>query len=377
MNRNADVAVVGLGAMGALAAWRLSAYGVKVIGFERFHPGHDLGSSHGDTRIFRTAYFESPEYVPLLREAHELWRQLESESGAELLTETGGLMIGAPEGELVKGVLLSAAEGSLPHRVLTRAEAGHEYPQHRLAADEVAVLEQRAGFLRPERAVVAACTRAEAQGANLITATVVTALHADADKVTIETSRGDFSARRVLVTAGPWTNQLVPSMRLPLTIERKVQVWLSVDDPAAFAPSRFPIFIHELPDGRMRYGFPTTDGHSIKLAFHHEGAPAEPDNIDRAIHDEDTRPLQEYAQSWLVGAGAKVLRGAVCMYTNTPDERFLVASGPELPNVTVLSACSGHGFKFASVLGELMAAHMLEERPIPSIIRTAITASAY
>ena len=362
--------------MGALAAWRLAGRGLKVTGIERFHPGHDLGSSHGDTRIFRTAYFESPEYVPLLREAHDLWRRLESESGAELLTETGGLMIGTPDSALIKGVLLSANQGSLPHRLLTREEMGRFYPQHRLAEDEVAVFEQHAGFLRPERAVVAACARAEALGAKLVTGTVATALYATSDGVTVETSRGDFSARAVLVTAGAWTNQLVPALHLPLAIERKVQVWLSVDDPDAFAPSRFPIFIRELPGSRMRYGFPTTDGRSIKLAFHHEGSPADPDTIDRTIHEEDTRPLQEFAQSWLAGAGAAVLRGAVCMYTNTPDERFIVASSAELPRVTVLSACSGHGFKFASVLGELMAAHLLEERPIPSIIRTAITASA-
>jgi len=368
---NADVAVVGLGAMGALSAWRLAARGATVIGFERFRPGHDRGSSHGDTRIFRTAYFESPEYVPLLHRAKRLWQELENESGAQLLTLTGGLAIGRPEGQLVTGVLASARQDNLPHKLLGAAEMDRLYPQHRLDAGEIAVWEEEAGFLRPERSIEAAATRAEDLGAQLMTETEVTAVKASGDGVVIETSRGRYRAERALVTAGAWTSKLLPDLHLPLSVERQVAAWIAAEDPTAFAPDRFPVFIRELAHGGFRYGFPTTDGRSIKVGVHHEGSEADPDSIDRKVGEEDLKPLREFAEQYLRGVTTKVVDASVCMYTNTPDERFLATSPRDLPGVTVLSACSGHGFKFASVLGELVTELMLDGRALPGIIRTA------
>jgi sarcosine oxidase len=365
------VAIVGLGAMGALSAWRLAARGARVIGFERFRPGHDRGSSHGDTRIFRTAYFEGPGYVPLLQRAHRLWRRLEEESGAELLTMTGGLAIGPTDGELVAGVLTSASENQLPHRLLDPIEMGRLYPQHRLAASDVTVLDEQAGFLRPERSVAAAAARAEALGARLTVETEVKSVEASRGGVVIETSRGRFAAERALVAAGAWTTKLLPQLGLPLKVERQVMAWLAVDDPAAFTPQRFPIFIRELAGGRFRYGFPTADGRSIKVGVHHEGTDADPDSIDREVGDADLLPIREFARDNLRGVTGQVVDARVCMYTNTSDERFLALSPTDLPGVTVLSACSGHGFKFAPVLGELLADLILDGRALPAIIRTA------
>jgi sarcosine oxidase len=365
-----DVAVVGLGAMGALSAWRLAARGAKVIGFERFRVGHDRGSSHGDTRIFRTAYFESPEYVPLLQRAQVLWRQLEAESGAELLTLTGGLAIGPPDGELVTGVLASARQNELPHRLLDASEMKRLYPQHRLGRDVVAVREEEAGYLRPERSVAAAAARAEALGAALMVDTEVTRVDASGGGVEVETSRGAFHADRALVAAGAWTPKLLPGLELPLSVERQVLAWLAVDEPSAFAPQRFPIFIREIAPGRFRYGFPSTDARSVKLAVHHEGARADPDSIDRQVRDADLQPLTEFARDNLRGVTAAVVDARTCMYTNAPDERFIATSPASLPGVTVLSACSGHGFKFASVMGELMAELILEGKAPPPIIHT-------
>jgi len=367
----ADVAIVGLGAMGALSAWRLAARGARVIGFEQFRPGHDRGSSHGDTRIFRTAYFESPEYVPLLQRAHRLWRELEEEAGAQLLTMTGGLAIGPPDGELVAGVLASARENHLLHRLLDSSEMTRLYPQHRLDASLVAVLDEHAGFLRPERAVAAAASRAEALGARLLAETQVTSIEASSGGVVIETSRGRFAAERALVTAGPWTSKLLPQLGLPLQVERQVMAWMAVDNPASFAPQRFPIFIREVAAGRFRYGFPSTDGRSIKIAVHHEGTGADPDSIDREVGDADLLPIRDFAREHLHGVTSKVVNARVCMYTNTPDERFIAISPAGMPGVTVLSACSGHGFKFAAVMGELMAELILEARALPAIVRTA------
>jgi len=364
------VAIVGLGAMGALTAWRLAARGARVIGFERFRPGHDQGSSHGDTRIFRTAYFESPEYVPLLQRAHQLWRQLEQETGAQLLTMTGGLAIGPADGELVAGVLTSARESRLPHRLLDAGDMNRLHPQHRLQAGDVAVRDEEAGFLRPELSVAAAAGRAEALGARLMTETEVTAIKPADGEVVIETSRGRFAAERAVVAAGAWTSKLLPQLGLPLEVERQVMAWLAVDDPDSFSPQRFPIFIRELAGGRFRYGFPTTDGRSIKLAVHHEGTGADPDSIEREVEDGDLLPLREFAREKLRGVTGEVVDARVCMYTNAPDERFICASPADLPGVTVLSACSGHGFKFASVLGELMAGLILDGQALPAIIRT-------
>lgn len=357
--------------MGAMSAWRLAARGAKVIGFERFRPGHDRGSSHGDTRIFRTAYFESPEYVPLLQHAYGLWRQLEIESGAELLTITGGLAIGPPDGELVGGVLASARENGLAYRLLDVDEMERLYPQHRLEAGEVAVREEDAGFLRPERSVAAAAARAEAVGARLLLETEVESVSVSSAGVVIETSRGRFAAERALVAAGAWTPTLMARLGLPLKVERQVIAWLAINDPASFALERFPVFIRETVDGRFRYGFPTTDGRSVKLGRHHEGDDVDPDSIDRDVGELDLQPIRDFARTCLLGVSDLVTDACVCMYTNTPDERFLVTSPRDLPGVSVISACSGHGFKFAPVLGELMTGMLLDGGPLPAIIRTA------
>jgi sarcosine oxidase len=358
--------------MGSLSAWRLAARGAKVVAVERFRPGHDRGSSHGDTRIIRTAYFESPDYVPLLIRAWDLWRSLESEAGSELLTVTGGLMIGRQDGQVVPGALESAERHGLPHRLIDAGEMGRLYPQHRLAAGEVAVLEEMAGFLRPERSVAAAAARAEALGANLMLETEVTAITARAGGVVVETTRGPIEAERALVCAGPWTSKLLPELHLPLAVERQVVAWLAVDEPDAFEPGRFPIFGHELPGLRLRYGFPSTDGRSIKLAVHGDGVATDPDRIDRAVGESDLEPLRGFAVQCLRGVSSAVVNAGVCMYTNTPDERFIALSPAELPGVTVLSACSGHGFKFAPVIGELMADLICDGQLPPAIIRSEL-----
>jgi sarcosine oxidase len=368
---HADVAIVGMGAMGSLSAWRLAARGLRVIAFERFRPGHDRGSSHGDTRIFRTAYFESPEYVPLLHRAKQLWRELEADTGTDLLTMTGGLTIGSPDCGLVTGVLASAERHVLPHQVFDARQMEKLHPQHRLEAGEVAVFEHEAGFLRPERSVAAAAARAEALGARVMVETEVTSIEASSSGVIVESSRGRFAAEHALVAAGPWTAKLLPGLGLPLKVERQVQAWLAIDDPAAFSPARFPIFIREINGGRFRYGFPTTDGRSVKLGVHHEGSESDPDSIDREVTEADLQPLTAFSRDMLRDVSDRVIDACTCMYSNTPDERFMVLSPAEMPAVSVLSACSGHGFKFAPVIGELVAGSIVEGSALPSIIRTS------
>jgi sarcosine oxidase len=351
-----DVAVVGLGAMGSMTLWRLAARGAAAAGFDQFVPPHDRGSSHGESRIIRTAYAEGAFYVPLIREAFALWRELEADSGARLLTMTGALMIGRREGALVSGALASCEAHGLEHQVVDVEHAAVLFPQHVLDAEDVALWEPEAGFLRPEACIAAALARAEMLGAGVNRSTPVVAIEDDADRVVIHLAGGaSVEARHGVLAAGSWTGRLVPELNAHLQVERQVLAWFALDDAAPFQPERFPVFVRELPDGRVRYGLPTLDGTSIKLAVHHEGAVADPDRIDREVSAADLAPLQEFVASRLHGVATQAVRAAVCMYTNTPDERFLIGSLPGRPRVTVVGGCSGHSFKFASVMGDIAA----------------------
>jgi sarcosine oxidase len=349
--------------MGSAALWQLASRGASAIGFERHQPGHDQGSSHGDTRIIRTAYFEGPEYVPLAQAAFGMWRTLERESGAELLRVTGGLTIGRPGSPLVRGVLASVGAHGLQHRVLDGAQAGREFPQHVLDGDDIAVFESEAGFVRPEAAVRAAAERAGALGATVMPDTEVARIDAGANSVRVSTSRGDFDFSKLIVSAGAWTAGLLPDLRLPLVVERNVMTWFQPDEPDGYAPEHFPVFLRDIAGGPLVYGFPTTDGITMKLAIHHGGRPADPETLDREVHDADVAPVREYVRQRLRGVSGGPTSACVCMYTNTPDQHFLIGIPPRMPRVVVVSACSGHGFKFAPVIGRLAAELALGETP--------------
>lgn len=297
-----DVAVVGLGAMGSMALWRLAARGVAAAGFDRFSPPHDRGSSHGESRIIRTACAEGAFYVPLIREAFALWRELEADSGTGLVTMTGALMIGRRDGGLVGGALASCAAHGLEHRVLDGDEAAERFPQHLLDAEDVALWEPQAGVLRPEACIAAALTRAEMLGAGVNRAAPVVAIEEDAARVVIRLAGGGaVEARRCVVATGSWTGRLVPELNAYLQVERQVLAWFALDAAVLFLPDRFPVFVRELSDGLLRYGVPTLDGRSIKLAVHHEGATADPDAIDREVSAGDLAPLEEFVTTRLRG----------------------------------------------------------------------------
>ncbi len=353
--RETDIAVIGLGAMGSATLWRLAGRGARVMGFERFAPGHDKGSSHGESRIIRTAYFEHPSYVPLLHRAFALWRELEAETGSPLLTQTGALMIGLPDSAVITGTLASVREHTLAHEVLDADELRRRYPQHRLDPDEVAVFEEQAGFLRPEASVRAAVSRAEALGAIVKRETVVERIEPDRDGVRVTAGGRTYHARHAIVSVGSWLGGLLPDLRLPLQVERQVLAWFPLDKPEVFAPARCPVYLHNAPSGLNAYGFPTLDETEVKIAVHHFGTTADPDTIDRGIRPEDLAPIEGFVAAYLNGVRPVATRGLVCMYTNTPDEHFLIGPAPGLPNVTLLSPCSGHGFKFMPIIGEIAA----------------------
>ncbi|MBV9101821.1 MAG: N-methyl-L-tryptophan oxidase [Candidatus Dormibacteraeota bacterium] len=354
--QNPEVVVVGLGAMGALTLWRLAARGVAALGVDRFAPPHDRGSSHGGSRIIRTAYSEGAFYVPLLQEAWTLWDELERASGTRLIHPSGALMIGGPDSDVVRGALESARSHGLAHELFEAGAARARWPQHVLGGNEVALFEPRAGALLPEAAVGAALDAARARGAGVLTGRRVAGIECGDREVMVGLDGGDtLTCRHCVVAAGPWTGALLPELSASLEVERQVVAWLPVDDPAMFGPERFPVFLRQLPDGRYRYGIPSLDGATIKVAVHHEGARTAPDALLREAGPSDLGPVVEFARTALRGVRPEIARSSVCMYTNTPDERFMLGALPGRPGLTVVGGCSGHSFKFSAILGDVAA----------------------
>lgn len=359
------VAVVGLGAMGAATAWRLAQRGVQVSGFDAFDPPHDLGSSHGQSRVIRSAYYEGPEYVPLVQEGFELWRELEEQtppSGEDgLLRMTGALMIGRPGGELIDGTLSSARRHGLAHRVLDAGELRDRFPQLRPTEGEVGVLEPAAGVLDPERCVTALLTAARRHGATLATRTPVEAVEPHGEGVRVHTATGAIDADQAVIAAGARVTRLVPELAGHLSVERQVTAWFPVGVAHGFDPVVFPVFLHELDGGRLLYGIPAVDGRTVKIAVHHGGSDVDPDDVPPP-GEADLEPLRDYVVDRLAGVVPRVDRAAVCHYTNTPDGHFLVDRLPSCSRILVVSACSGHGFKFATVLGDAVADLVVDGR---------------
>jgi sarcosine oxidase len=340
--------------MGAAAGWRLAARGAQVVCFDRHSPPHAFGSSHGESRITRTAYFEGPWYVPLLQETFPLWRELESATGADLLTLTGALMIGPPSAEAVAGALAAAADHGLDVRLLKADEIRKTYPGHIVGNRDVAVLDAQAGFIRPEAAVAAMIGRLEALGGEIRRGVVVTAVDPLPDGVEVVTDEARETFDAVVIAVGPWMHDLIDW--LPLTVERQVLVWFAIDDKIDWlTPRRFPVFIRQADGIGDVYGFPTLDGVSVKIARHHEGDATDPNHVLRDVADSELDSLRRYVRTRLRGVSKRVVRTVTCMYTNTPDGHFAIGLHPEDARIAVLSACSGHGFKFAPVVGDIAA----------------------
>jgi sarcosine oxidase len=321
---------------------------------EQFEPGHSQGSGHGESRIIRTAYHEHPAYVPLVRSGWRLWRSLEAATGTSLLTRTGAVMVGPVDGELITGVLDAVRTHDLPYEELDQAACRGRFPQHVLRVTERAVFEPDAGFLRPELAIRTMAAAAVAAGATLITTTRARAVEAVPGGVRVLLDGGALTARHVVICAGAWIGELLPPLRPALQVERQVQAWFPVRDRSMYTPERFPVFIRE-SSGHFLYGIPSPDGHAIKVGIHHEGVPTNPRTIDRSISHADMAALTTLISQLLREVEPTADRATVCMYTNAPDGHFVIGAAPGLDNVTVVSACSGHGFKFAPVLGEIAA----------------------
>ena len=353
-----DAIVAGLGGMGSAATYQLAGRGKRVLGLERFSPAHDKGSSHGRSRIIRQAYFEDPAYVPLLLRAYELWEQLERETYQELMTLTGGLMIGRREGELVSGSVESAEEHGLPYELLDAGEIKDRFPPFSPDPETVALYEEKAGFVRPEETVKAHLDRASSLGADLRFEEPVLSWEALEGQVRVETPQGVYEAERLVISPGAWAPQLLADLGLPLQVTRQVMHWFEpTDGLEPFLPDRFPIYIWEPDDGNKFYGFPAQDDdRGVKAAFFRAcGVPTTPETIDWEVREEETEFLRGYLAEHVPALAGRCLDARACMYTNTPDEHFVISLHPEHPQVTIACGFSGHGYKFCSVVGEILA----------------------
>ena len=353
--RHFDVIVVGVGGMGSATTYHLAQRGARVLGLEQFGIPHEQGSSHGHTRIIRQAYYEHPSYVPLLLRAYELWQELETAVDEQLLFITGILNIGAPGTFNFEGAWRSAQDHDLPHEVLSADDVNRRYPACRLPEEMRALYEPLGGFLPPERCIVAHVEQAMAAGAEVHGHEAVTDWRSDGDGVRVTTTRDTYSAGRLVLTAGAWVGKLLAELRLPLQVERQVLGWFQPEEPELFRVGRLPV-LGLVGDEGYAYGTPVYGVPGFKIGkYHHRGEVVDPNTVTRTFDAEDEEVLRAFLRRYFPLADGPIMQFKVCMFTNTPDEHFILDRHPEWPQVCLASACSGHGFKMTSVVGEIMA----------------------
>ena len=349
-----QIVVIGLGATGSAALYQLARRGARAIGIEQFQVGHHRGSSHGPTRIFRLAHFENPSYVPLLHRAAALWRELEALSDRKLLVTTGIAELGAPDGELVRGTLAASVRHQLRHEVLDALALMRRYPQFKLPQNYIAVTQPDGGYIEAAAALETAVRLAVDAGAVVRTEEKVVAVEPRRNGVRIKTDRAVINADGAVVAAGPWTASDLPDLLLPLRVTRQVVGWFEPRDAATFAEG-FPVFLLESRHG-IHYGLPPYGRIGIKIAKHHHfDEVVEPDRYDTSVSAADEAAIRAPLGEFLPAANGRLLGAQTCLYTMTPDETFIIDRVPDSPHVVIASPCSGHGFKFAPVVGEIVA----------------------
>jgi len=349
-----DAIVLGCGGVGSAVLDHLARRGARVLGLDRFAPGHDRGSSHGDTRIIRQAYYEHPDYVPLVQRAYELWDELSERRGMQLRREVGLLQVGPPMGEVLRGVLTSAAHHRLDVERLDGHEIAVRWPGLRANGDLAGVFERQAGFLWVEECVKAHAADALAHGAELCVGCEVKSWRPEGCGVVVETSQGNLSAGSLVVTAGAWASQMLVDLGILFEVRRKPVFWFARAG-TDYQADRCPCFLFETPSG-IYYGMPQIDDGEVKAAEHTGGSVVDdPATLDRRMHAADLTPLEQFLEVHLPKIVRRPTRHSVCMYTMTRDSHFVVDRHPDHPQVVFAAGLSGHGFKFTSVLGEVLA----------------------
>ncbi|EPE94887.1 N-methyl-L-tryptophan oxidase [Rhizobium grahamii] len=356
MTAQFDVAVIGLGAMGSAALSFLAERGAKTIGIDAYFPSHALSSSHGDSRLIRLGYFEDPSYVPLLQRAYRNWSALEARLRAEILTITGVLQIGGVDSKIVSGTRASCQMHGLAHQVLDKEEMNRRFPAFQLDNEEVAVLDPQGGYLKPEAAVMGYLKLAAQDGAVLHFGERVIAIEPDDAGVTIRSADGYYRVTKVVVATGSWIAELVPELRTQATPIRQVVAWYQPQDGTVTKPQGMPCFLRDEGAEGSYFGFPAIGVDGVKVGRHaHFREPIDPNQPNPPVNDRDTALLDGFVSKRLPGVVGQRVNAVTCRYTMLPSEDFLLDLAPGNPNVVVASPCSGHGFKFTSVVGEILA----------------------
>ncbi|MBA2691814.1 MAG: N-methyl-L-tryptophan oxidase [Rubrobacter sp.] len=341
--------------MGSAAAYFLARRGKRVLCLERFGVPHNMGSSHGHTRIIRLAYYEDPSYVLLLKRAYELWREIQSEAGEKLLHITGSVDAGPEDSWVFKGSWESAKLHDLPHEVLTGSELRRRHPGYHFPNDHLALLQPEGGFLAPERCIVSYVEAAQKHGAEIHAHEPLLEWEPTGNGVRVRTERGVYEADKLVIAAGAWNGRILDLLEKHAVPERQVLAWLQPLMPEHFRPSNFPVFNVLVDEGRF-YGFPVFGVPGFKFGkYHHLEEIVEPDEYDREVHGYDEELLRDFAEKYFPEGSGPTMDLQTCMFTNTADKHFVIDTHPEYPQISFASPCSGHGFKFASVVGEILA----------------------
>lgn len=353
-----DAIVLGLGGVGSSTLYHLAASGANVLGIEQFHLAHDRGSSHGETRAIRKAYFEHPSYVPLIQRGYENWRKLEERSGKKLLFEQGLIEIGPPDGPLIAGLESACQQNALSLEEISAVRFHERFPGFELPGYCKCLYEPDGGYLLVEDCVAAYCEVAAGVGAHIACETKVVSWTTQGGKVQVQTDKGEFWGERLVIAAGAWASRLLGNVDVEMQVKRKHLHWYSVPRDAYSAKDGSPVFFYETPTGYY-YGFPSLSDDSqgmIKVAEHSYGEVIEsPDQLSRSIDGEEQARIEEFLGEYLGLKEFDPVKHQVCMYTVSPDEHFILDEHPEFPQVHFAAGLSGHGFKFASVLGEVLA----------------------
>lgn len=365
MQNSFDVIVIGLGAMGSAAVFQLAKRGVKVLGIDQFAPPHVYGSTHGETRITRLAIGEGAEYVPFVMRSHEIWRKIEIETGCDLLTQCGGLIIarrsnrGVHHGkyQFLKQTIAAAKKFGIEHETLTTDEIQKRFPQFNLTGDEEGYYEPAAGFLRPEKCVEAQLELAQKHGAVLKTNEKVLSYETENKTVTVKTDKATYTAQKLIISAGAWVKELLETHQDKFKIYRQVLYWFELEDNLDLY-KEMPVFIwmHGVDTNNFFYGFPSLDTTTIKLAREEFDSDIDPDNVKREVDETEKETMyEEFIKGRMRGVSSKCVKASTCLYTQTPDSNFVIDFHPEHSEIIIASPCSGHGFKHSAAIGETLA----------------------
>jgi sarcosine oxidase len=356
MNSHYDIIVIGVGAMGSATLYSLAKRGYKVCGIEQFGVAHNQGSSHGETRLIRKAYFEHPNYLSLLHSAYDEWEQLNEESGQELFAKNGLLLAGKPDSTIIKGLKACYSQHDLPHEKLDIEEAQKRWPDINLPEGSEVYYDPIAGYLHVEKCIREFCRLAAKEGAKLFNHEKVIKWQTNTNSaVTVTTEKRTISSDRLIITCGAWASGVLKSLDLNLEIWRKVLFWYDAPDLEPFRPGRFPSFFIETDKGGF-YGFPAINSAGIKIGEHYgKQIVSNPDKLNQSVDEEENEPVSNFVSRTFPGLRTSPNKSVVCMYTMSPDENFIIDHHPEYETVVFAAGFSGHGFKFAPVIGNILA----------------------